>query len=128
LPIVASGKAARLHVVEESFDCLVDRWHDGLDDADLTRGLPAANQILRGFPGDQIQTAPEVVACERTLDPQRARAFLAAGIAARLAEVFAVFGVATVDRERHARIFPRVWYKTGTLRSNDLLSRSLSVV
>jgi hypothetical protein len=41
---------------------------------------------------------------ERTLDPHRARAFLAAGIAARLAEMFAVFGVATVDCERHARI------------------------
>jgi hypothetical protein len=102
------GEPLARHVREEVFHGIRDVGDIALDHADLTRGFPAAHAILRGLPGHEIKAAPQVLAADRALDPQRALAFLAPRVAAGFPEMFTGVEMATINRERHSPSYPKV--------------------
>ena len=107
----------RIHVLEEPVDGVRDLRDLRFDDADLTGRFPAADPILRCLPGHQIEAAPQILAAERSLNPDGAVAFLAPGIASTFTGMPARGQMASVDRERHAPIVPQSWYVIGTRKS-----------
>lgn len=68
----------------------------------------------------QVKTAAQVLAAERALHPDRARALLAARVAAQASIELAVGRVAPINGERHLQAsLPPLWYKSGTREMLD---------
>src|SRR5579884_142639 len=72
LPDRLAGEVPRVGVVDEFRDRLSYGRDLRLDDADFAGRLPAANEIVGGLPGAQIEAPAHVLAAQRTLDPDRA--------------------------------------------------------